>query len=57
MFCFGTQNRAKMLLECLMLCTLSKGGRFKRKGTYVYLWLTHGDGRNQYNIVKQLSSN
>ena len=27
-------------------------------GIYVYLWLTHiAYGRNQHNIVKQLSSN
>ena len=32
----------------------SSGGR----GTYVYLWLIHVDyGRNQHNIVNQLSSN
>ena len=34
------------------------GGRFKRKGTYVCLWLIMlMCGRDQYNIVKQLSSN
>ena len=33
-------------------------GRLKREGTYVYLWLIHVDvGRNQHNIVKQLSCN
>ena len=32
------------------------GGRFKREGKYVYLRLIHADGRNQHNIVKQLSS-
>ena len=31
------------------------GGRFKREETYLYLWLM--DGRNQHNIVKQLSFN
>ena len=32
------------------------GGRFKREGTYVNLWLIHVMyGRNQNNIVKQLS--
>ena len=30
------------------------GGRCKKEGTYVYLWLIH-IGRNQHNIVKQLS--
>ena len=34
------------------------GRRFKREGAYVYLWLIHVDnGRNQHNIVKQISSN
>ena len=27
------------------------GGRLKREGTYVYLWLIHV-GRNQHNIAK-----
>ena len=32
-------------------------GKFKREGTYVYLWLFHIlFSRNQHNIVKQLSS-
>ena len=34
------------------------GGRFKKEWVYVYLWLIHVMyGRNQYNILKQLSSN
>jgi len=34
------------------------GGRFKREGTYVCLWLIMlMCGRDQYNIVKQLSAN
>ena len=38
------------------------GGRFKREGTYkyVYLWLIHivvWQKSTQHNIVKQLSSN
>ena len=34
------------------------GGRFKREGAYVYLWLNQVMyGRNQHNIVKQLSCN
>ena len=32
------------------------GGRFKRKGTYAYLWLTHVDIW-QKPILKQLSFN
>ena len=34
------------------------GGRLKKQGIYVYLWLIHiALGRNQHNIIKQLSSN
>ena len=34
------------------------GGRFKKERVYVYLWLIHVMyGRNQHNILKQLSSN
>ena len=34
------------------------GGKFKREGKYVYLWLIHVDlWQNQHNIVKPLSSN
>ena len=33
------------------------GGRFKREGTYVYLWLMLMYDSNQQNIVKQLSFN
>ena len=36
------------------------GGRLKREGTYVYLWLIHPDvwqRPTQHNIVKQLSFN
>ena len=34
------------------------GGRFKRKGVYVYLWLIHVEfDRKQQNFVKQLSFN
>ena len=33
-------------------------GRSKREGTNAYLWLIHVMyGRNEHNIVKQLSSN
>ena len=32
------------------------GGRFKRKGTFVYLWLLRFD-RKQQNSVKQVSFN
>ena len=33
-------------------------GRLRREGTDVYFWLIHVIfGRNQYNIIKQLSSN
>ena len=32
------------------------GGRLKTEGKCVYLWLIQVDGRNQHNIVKQLSS-
>ena len=33
------------------------GGRFRREGAYVYLWLIRGGcGRNQHNTAKQLSS-
>ena len=31
------------------------GGRLKAEGKCVYLWLIQVDGRNQHNIVKQLS--
>ena len=34
------------------------GGRFKREGIYVYLWLIHvGFDRKQQNSVKRLSFN
>ena len=33
------------------------GGRFKRQGTYIYGWMVLMYGRNQHNVVKQLSSN
>ena len=34
------------------------GRRFKREGMYVYLWLIYLTyGRNQHNIIKQLSFN
>ena len=34
------------------------GGKLKREGTHVYLWLIHNvDGRNQHDIVKQLPTN
>ena len=34
------------------------GGKLKREGTHVYLWLIHiVDGRNQHDIVKQLPTN
>ena len=34
------------------------GGRFKRKGIYVYLWLIHVEfDRKQQSSVKQLSFN
>ena len=34
------------------------GGRFKKEGMYVYLWLIHSDVcKTQHNIGKQLSSN
>ena len=34
------------------------GGRFKRKGTYVYLWLSHADvGQKQTQYSKALSFN
>ena len=44
-----------------MLCVCGWGGRHVREvqgeGTNVYLWLFHTlFGRNQHNIVKQLSS-
>ena len=34
------------------------GGRFKKEGTHVYLWLMHVNiCRNQHDIVKHLSFN
>ena len=37
---------------------MEMGGRFKREGTYVYLWLMHVRfDRKQQNSVKQLSVN
>ena len=36
--------------------SMGVGERFKKKGIYIYLRLTLY-GRNQHNIVKQLSSN
>ena len=31
------------------------GGKFKRDGTYIYLWLIHVDVWQKHNIVKDLS--
>ena len=59
---FVVWSRELKLVLCNNLEGWGVGGRFKRKGTYVYLWLIHADGwqkPTQYckAIILQLNIN